>query len=116
MAATERLICPSAELTDAGDGVRFDVNYRGGLQSAFVIRHRGRAHAYLNRCAHIGVELDWQPGKFFDIEGAHLICSTHGAVYAPSNGRCLGGPCQGGALVPLSVVERDGQVILIENG
>jgi nitrite reductase/ring-hydroxylating ferredoxin subunit len=114
VAAAKRLICLSTDLAESGDGVRFDMEYQGKQQSAFVIRHRGQVHAYLNRCAHVGVELDWQAGKFFDTEKMHLICSTHGAVYAPENGRCLGGPCQGAALVSLSIEERDGQIILTE--
>jgi nitrite reductase/ring-hydroxylating ferredoxin subunit len=42
-----------------------------------------------------------------------LICSTHGAMYLPS-GRCVGGPCSGRGLVPLSVEEADGKVFLID--
>jgi len=69
-------------------------------------------HAYLNRCAHMPMELDWKLGKFFDIEGQLLICSTHGAIYAPDTGGCLGGPCFGGGLTPVAVEERDGKVWL----
>jgi len=101
----------SDALVDSGDGVRFDV--RRGEESipAFALRFDGRVHAYLNRCAHMPMELDWKPGRFFDGEGLLLVCSTHGAVYAPDNGACLGGPCTG-PLVRLEVDERDGQVFL----
>jgi nitrite reductase/ring-hydroxylating ferredoxin subunit len=116
VAARERLICSSADLAERGDGVRFVIDYRGESVGAFAIRYHGRVHAYVNRCAHVPVELDWQPGKFFDIGRRLLICSTHGAVYAPASGQCLGGPCSGGALVPLPVEERDGKVILKEYG
>src|SRR5205085_12271796 len=109
-----RVICASADLVDAGSGVRFEVDYRGESASAFVVRHEGVAHAYLNRCAHIAMELDWLPGAFFDHEGHDLICSTHGAVYSASTGKCLGGPCAGGALVKLAVEEIDGRVVLKE--
>lgn len=112
MAGDERVICASGELADAGQSVRFEVDYRGETAAAFVIRHEGTAHAYLNRCVHIPMELDWRPGAFFDAEGRDLICSTHGATYSASSGKCLGGPCAGGALVKLAVVERDGLVFL----
>ena len=111
MAVTERVICSSAELVEAGDGVRFETEWQGRPASAFAIRHGGRVYAYLNRCAHVGVELDWQLGKFFYIEGAHLICSTHGATYAPDSGLCVHGPCKGDALIAVPVEETNGKVV-----
>jgi nitrite reductase/ring-hydroxylating ferredoxin subunit len=113
MADRERVICASAELVDSGDGVRFDVRLGGNPQPAFAVRYDGKVHAYLNRCAHMPMELDWKPGKFFDGEGLVLICSTHGAIYSPETGRCLGGPCEG-RLVPVPVEERDGKILVKE--
>ena len=110
MADSERLICPSAALADAGRGVRFEVEYFGEPAPAFVVRKQGKAHAYLNRCAHIAMELDWQEGVFFDDAGRDLLCSTHGATYDTASGRCIGGPCIGKSLVKLCVAERDGMV------
>jgi nitrite reductase/ring-hydroxylating ferredoxin subunit len=109
MAAQERLICPSAALVDSGKGVRFEVEYDGRVTPAFAVRYGGKVHAYLNRCAHVAMELDWQEGVFFDLTGHDLLCSTHGARYDPRNGRCLGGPCTGG-LVELGIDERQGGV------
>ena len=110
MVERERLICASAALADGGRGVRFEVEYFGERAPAFAIRYAGRVHAYLNRCAHVAMELDWQEGVFFDGAGRDLLCSTHGATYDAASGRCLGGPCNKGALVKLRVDERDGQV------
>ncbi|MCG6875636.1 MAG: Rieske 2Fe-2S domain-containing protein [Betaproteobacteria bacterium] len=114
MARRARVICSSDALPEGGDGVRFEVERTGARVSAFAIRFEGAAHAYLNRCAHVGVELDWMPGKFFDSEGLLLICSSHGALYDPATGACLGGPCGGGGLEKLAVEERDGEVLLKE--
>lgn len=114
MADAERLICDSADLQDTGMGVRFEVTRFGRREPAFVVRFRGVARAYLNRCAHVPSELDWQPGQFFDSEGRLLICSTHGATYYPDTGKCHMGPCRHGGLVTLHVAERDGKVILME--
>ena len=110
MAAGERLICPAAALIEAGRGVRFEVEYFGQPAPAFAVRQGGRVHAYLNRCAHVAMELDWQEGIFFDSGGRDLICSTHGAVYDASSGRCLGGPCNRSPLVKLRTEERAGMV------
>ncbi len=112
MAARERLICAAETLVDGGPGQRFEVHEGGETAPAFVIRHRGRVHAYLNRCGHVPVELDWKPGEFFDLARVYLICAVHGALYDPASGACLGGRCQGRGLTPLAVEERDGQVFL----
>jgi len=112
----QRLICTSEELAEGGCGVRFTVDRRGISQPAFVVRYRGRIHAYLNRCAHLPVEMDWQQGEFFDHSGLYLICATHGALYAPESGRCLGGRCNGKGLMPVTVTEQDGKIFLIEEG
>jgi nitrite reductase/ring-hydroxylating ferredoxin subunit len=104
-------ICASEALVDGGDGVRFAVRVGGVDATGFVVRYRGRVFGYLNRCAHVAMELDWQPGRFFDADGELLVCATHGALYHPASGRCVGGPCGGrGALRTLQVAERDGRV------
>src|SRR5437867_1790537 len=112
MAARELVICSSADLAESGDGVRFEVDVEGKPEAAFAVRYRGRVYAYLNRCAHMPMELDWTPGKFFDVWGLHLICSTHGATYAPVTGRCVRGTCYEDGLVPIAVEERDGRVFV----
>jgi nitrite reductase/ring-hydroxylating ferredoxin subunit len=104
------VICESPALADSGPGVRFDVEYFGEQAPAFAVRYQGRVHAYLNRCSHVAMELDWQEGVFFDSAGRDLVCSTHGATYSASSGHCIGGPCSGTPLVRLLVEERDGKV------
>lgn len=106
------MICPSADVTDGGKGVRFEIPTESGLQPAFVVRHGGRVYGYVNRCAHIGVELDWQPGEFFDDSGLYLVCATHGATYLPESGECIAGPCRGARLTRLDILEHDGVVYL----
>lgn len=102
-------LCNAHELVDGGLAVPFDVVYGGQTCRAFAIRYRGQVHAYLNRCTHVAMEMDWQPNRFFDDSGRWLLCSTHGAVYQPDTGACAGGPCRGG-LVRITLTERDGVV------
>ncbi len=110
MARHERVVCQSADLRDGGDGVRFTIATPSGVADAFAIRFGGVVYAYLNRCAHVPMELDWNPGKFFDRDEALLICSTHGALHDPISGACRGGPCRGNGLTPVPVFERDGVI------
>ena len=111
-----RRICASGELVEGGSGLRFTVTSGGREEPAFAVRFRGRVHAFLNRCGHVPVELDWQQGEFFDSSGLYLICATHGALYAPDSGRCLGGRCNGKGLEAVPVAEDDGWILLIEEG
>jgi nitrite reductase/ring-hydroxylating ferredoxin subunit len=110
MAEPERLICDSGALVDSGRGVRFEIEFCGRPAPAFAVRYGGCVHAYLNRCAHVAMELDWQEGVFFDFSGHDLLCSTHGATYDPRNGQCLGGPCNRAPLVKLTIEERQGSI------
>ena len=114
MAREKRLICNSDQLVEGGTGIRFDIHYEGGETPAFAVRFDGLCRAYLNQCAHIPVELDFQEGEFFDDSGLYLVCATHGAMYAPESGACMGGPCNGRGLTPLKVVEMEGKVYVEE--
>ena len=112
MAREPRVICASADLAEAGKGVRFSLAREGGEEKGFAVRHAGKVRGYVNRCPHMGTELDWQPGDFFEASGLYLACATHGALFEPSTGLCVAGPCRGASLQPLQVRERDGQVYL----
>ena len=103
-------ICTSDALLDGGKGVRFPVAAFGSDATGFAVRHGGKVYAYLNRCAHVPVELDWFKGEFFESSKLYLMCSTHGAIYAPDTGACAGGPCRGGKLRPIAVSEIDDKV------
>ncbi|MDC8759345.1 Rieske (2Fe-2S) protein [Janthinobacterium fluminis] len=110
MAADEVLICAADAVLEGGKGVRFPLTAWGEDATGFVVRYGGTAYGYLNRCAHVPIELDWAEGEFFESSGLYLMCSTHGAIYVPDSGRCAGGPCKGGRLQPIAVNERDGQL------
>lgn len=110
MAGRERLICESSALADGGKGVRFRLRERDRDEKGFAIRFCGIVHAFVNVCPHAGTELDWNPGDFFDESTSYLVCSTHGALFEPSTGHCVAGPCRGAALQRIDVSERDGYV------
>lgn len=115
MAHGERLICSADAVPEQGRGVRFEVDYYGLKQNAFVVRYDGTPRAYLNQCGHVPVELDWQEGEFFDSTRLYLICSTHGTLYDPASGRCVSGRCAGRGLVALPVNEHNGNIYLTES-
>ena len=103
-------ICRSDAILEGGNGVRFPVTAGGEDAVGFVVRHKGVVRGFLNRCAHVPMELDWTPGVFFESSGSYLMCATHGALYTPSTGKCAGGPCHGASLRAIKVFEADNQI------
>ena len=110
MSDTEIFICAADQVQEGGKGVRFPVTAGGEDCTAFVVRFAQQPRAYLNRCAHVPMELDWNEGEFFESSGEYLMCATYGALYEPATGRCAGGPCRGCKLHPLTVTEHDNQL------
>ena len=102
-------LCNSQDLRDGGLAVPFDIVYAGQTCRAFAVRFNGQPQAYLNRCTHVAMELDWQPNRVFDDGGQWLLCASHGAAYRPDTGQCAGGPCRG-ALVKIMLSEQGGVV------
>ena len=108
--AADLFICAAGALLEGGRGQRFAVTAFGNPATGFVVRYNGKVLGYLNRCAHVPIELDWAEGEFFESGGLYLMCSTHGAVYAPETGQCAGGPCKGGRLYPIAVREENDKI------
>ena len=102
-------LCSSTDLVDSGDAVSFDVVYYGRTSRGFAIRFEDQVYGYLNQCSHVPMEMDYQPNRFFDSTGQWLMCATHGGMYRPQTGQCIGGPCRGG-LVKIALTEHDGVV------
>lgn len=108
--AEGQFLCRSDELAERGKGITFDLMLWRRPARGFALRIDGRVVAYINRCAHVPTELDWNPGEFLDAERASIVCAVHGAQYAPASGLCLGGPCGRGRLMPIEVREENGEV------
>lgn len=102
----------SDQLIEKSTGLRFNVPHISERATGFVVRFNGKPYAYLNQCAHVSVELDWQLGEFFNITKDYLICATHGAQYAPDTGYCVLGPCKGKMLRVIEVNEVDSEIII----
>jgi nitrite reductase/ring-hydroxylating ferredoxin subunit len=108
--AGRQLLCASGDIPERGDAFMFDVLEFGRSAQAFALRHEHGAVAYVNRCAHVPVEMDWQPRQFWDSDRQFIICSVHGALYDPATGRCVAGPCVGARLHAIQLNEEGGQV------
>ncbi len=80
----------------------------GGL---FAVRAGDAVAVYVNACPHLGVALDWLPGRFLSADGLRIVCAMHGAEFRREDGVCLRGPCRGERLTAVAFSVRDGLVI-----
>lgn len=117
MAETERVVCRVDELVDGGRAIRFEVALSGAARqmSCFAIKYDNAVYAYINSCPHRGTELDWQPGEVFEESGLYLMCATHGALFEPDSGLCVGGPCHGARLRSLLIKVVGNDVVLLNH-
>jgi nitrite reductase/ring-hydroxylating ferredoxin subunit len=93
-----------------GGSKRFLLDCAGREIPGFLVNVAGRLHAYVNRCRHVPMELDWVENQFYTEDGAYLQCATHGALYVPESGECIAGPPCGRALARIAVEVGDGVV------
>ncbi|MBI3725489.1 Rieske 2Fe-2S domain-containing protein [bacterium] len=104
---------PIVRLSELGPGTTapFRIDVDGQEEGAFVVRlSSGELRAYVNRCRHASLPLDWGDARFLDESGL-LACRAHGARYAPEDGACVDGPCPGKKLRPVRV-EVEGDLVV----
>lgn len=75
----------------------------GKKRDGFLTRFDSEILAYENQCQHIAVNLDYEGGRIFSADGQHFICHSHGALYDPTSGLCVRGPCEGERLKKLAI-------------
>lgn len=101
-----QVLCALADLADPGvKGFKVD----GDL--VIAVRWGDRVFGWINSCPHVGVPLNMEPDQFLDFTGNYLLCSYHGAIFVPTTGRCIRGPCKGQSLRPFSLSVSDGMVV-----
>lgn len=82
-------------------------------RTIFLVKKDAQVYAYLNRCPHLGVELNWLEDQFLDSDGALIQCFTHGALFLIEDGECVSGPCQGQSLEPVEIEVINGEIKLV---
>src|SRR5215472_14387931 len=61
-------------------------NGKYGVEAMFL-NYQGSLHAYLNRCPHIGIPLDWVDNQFFTLDGRHPHVRQPRRDFRTSNAR-----------------------------
>ena len=110
MAAAAPVAVARADEIEPGRSKRFALVCAGREVPGFVVNVAGRLHAYVNRCRHVPMELDWVENQFFTEDGTYVQCATHGALYVPESGECIAGPPCGRSLVRIPLEIANGTV------
>jgi nitrite reductase/ring-hydroxylating ferredoxin subunit len=101
-----RRLCRVEEIPDGGTLAFLPAP--GGFTGLFAVRQGGTVRVYVNSCPHLGVPLDWVPGRFLSTDGGLIVCATHGAQFRIADGECLHGPCYGERLEAVPMEINDG--------
>ena len=105
------VLCSLDELPQGGS-LRADFGGDSHAQGIALIRKGNKVYAYINRCPHQDLPLDWQRGQFLDDRGQQIVCAMHGATFRLEDGRCVAGPCKGQRLHALNTCLQDSQVLV----
>jgi nitrite reductase/ring-hydroxylating ferredoxin subunit len=102
--ANRKLVASVGEI-EHGQSKKFTLRRGQRDLEALIVNYEGAHFAYINRCPHTGITLDWVNNQFFSSDNRYLMCATHGAVFEPPSGECVWGPCFGLSLqnVPLEI-------------
>lgn len=99
-------------LDDLGDPQTRSFEFGEGAErfAMFIVRFGGEVRGYLNRCPHAGHPLDFPEHQILTPDKSLLRCASHGAQFEKDSGKCVSGPCEGRALVPVPVHVKDGVI------
>jgi nitrite reductase/ring-hydroxylating ferredoxin subunit len=89
-------LCPQDSILE-GRARGFDPR-RQGRDTLLVVRWKGELSAWLNRCPHLDVAMQYRKDRFMSADGQHIVCYAHGALFRPDSGMCVLGPCLGQSL------------------
>ena len=106
------LLCNINDISDPG-AKGFELSFNESTLAFFVVKKDAEVFAYINKCPHVGINLEWRPDDFLNIDKSLIQCSVHGAEFIIETGRCIAGPCQGKMLdsVPLQI-DAQGNIFL----
>jgi len=103
-------LCPVSSLEDPG-ARNVVLQIEDAYFHGFLVRQGERVLGYVDRCPHAGLPLARQLDQYLSPDKRHIVCSWHGAMFQPEDGRCVGGPCNGASLTVWPVKVEDGMVV-----
>jgi nitrite reductase/ring-hydroxylating ferredoxin subunit len=100
-----KVFVPETHALETGAACVFRFRRGGSRLEGFVLQTGEQLVAYANECPHWHVDLDLGDGKFWDPDSERILCKNHAALFDPSTGECVVGPCIGLALEAFPLTE-----------
>lgn len=102
-------LCRLDEVPDGGARV---IDEESAGRPIVVVRRGDKVWAYVNRCPHFSVALDFVPGNVSCYRSQVLMCAHHSALFRFDDGKCIDGPCKGASLDVVQVeIDSDAWVV-----
>jgi nitrite reductase/ring-hydroxylating ferredoxin subunit len=99
---------PLCRLDEIADGSGLEVTFGAGSEPfrVLLLRRGDTVWAYLNRCPHFSLPLNYEPQQFVTLDAEVIMCAHHAAFFRFDDGVCFDGPCMGASLeaIPLQRV------------
>jgi len=93
-----------------GTTKKFNLRCQGKTVEGLLACYDGKLYAYVNRCCHFPLTMDWMGNHFFSEDKRYFICANHGATYEPATGECIWGPCYGDSLLSIPIQISGGKI------
>ncbi|MFD0668358.1 Rieske (2Fe-2S) protein [Ramlibacter sp. MAHUQ-53] len=106
---------PLCRRDDIPDGAARGFDPAGtGHDTLFIVRRGADLRAWEDWCPHWRTgPMAWRKDAYLSADGAHIVCSAHGARFDIATGECVLGACLGDRLRPVALTcDGDGQVFL----
>ncbi|MDX2463806.1 MAG: Rieske (2Fe-2S) protein [Porticoccus sp.] len=106
---SSHVICSLNELPEYGS-IGLELNG----EDYFAVRQGPDVYVYLNKCPHLGLQLNLMPDQFLDYDKHYIQCTSHGALFTIDTGLCVAGPCPNKSLEALPCKVENGNVLLTD--
>lgn len=78
----------------------FAWSLHGEARGGILVRVGAEPKAWVDSCPHWNTPLSQYGNRVWN--GRELRCTMHGATFAPHDGACTGGPCEGTSLTAMA--------------
>lgn len=98
------------------DNTKGFIENENGQDTIFIVKKNGELYCWKNACPHMqGAPMAWRKDHYLNTKKTHLACFAHGALFEPTTGLCIQGPCLGEKLEKVELfVNPEGLISILD--